>query len=111
MVLAAWMLDPIACAGMVIGAPHVSVSALADLHHLLIDGGFRRSSLDGSNIVQEKQDEAPADTNAAIDIPTPAQHGVRRHKPSGHEPIGTRHGPCTVEQPVDGSSGRRGGGA
>ena len=29
-VVAAWMLDPAACAGMEIGAPHVSVEALVD---------------------------------------------------------------------------------
>jgi hypothetical protein len=32
-VVAAWMLDPAACAGMTFGAPRVSPSALADLHH------------------------------------------------------------------------------
>ena len=43
-VVAAWMLDPAACAGMTFGAPRVSISALADLHHLLIERGFRRNS-------------------------------------------------------------------
>jgi hypothetical protein len=38
------MLDPVTCAAMAIGAPRVSVSALIDLHHLLIERGFRRSS-------------------------------------------------------------------
>ena len=37
-VIAAWMLDPVDCAGMELGPPRVSVSALADLH-----GGFRFS--------------------------------------------------------------------
>jgi hypothetical protein len=31
------MLDPVACAAMAIGAPRVAVSALIDLHHLLIE--------------------------------------------------------------------------
>src|SRR5947209_12652114 len=42
-VVAAWMLDPVACAGMEIGAPRVAVTALIDLHRLLIERGFRRS--------------------------------------------------------------------
>src|SRR5215203_2030324 len=41
-VVAAWMLDPAACAGMELGAPRVAVSALAELHRLLIEHGFRR---------------------------------------------------------------------
>jgi hypothetical protein len=45
-VIAAWMLDPVACAGMEIGAPRAAVSGLVELHHLLIEGGFRRSSRD-----------------------------------------------------------------
>jgi hypothetical protein len=36
-VVAAWMLDPVTCAAMAIGAPRVAVSALIDLHHLLIE--------------------------------------------------------------------------
>ena len=40
--IAAWMLDPVVCAGMAtIGAPCVSISALLDLHHLLIERGFQ----------------------------------------------------------------------
>jgi hypothetical protein len=45
-VVAAWILDPAAYAGMAIGAPRVTVSTLADLHQLLIEHGFRRSSPD-----------------------------------------------------------------
>ncbi|TKA93935.1 hypothetical protein FAZ78_25135 [Cereibacter changlensis] len=39
-VLAAWMLDPVACAGMDLGAPRVSLAALADLDDLLSRRGF-----------------------------------------------------------------------
>src|SRR5437660_10787393 len=31
-VVAAWMLDPVACAGMSLGAPRVKLAALAELH-------------------------------------------------------------------------------
>src|SRR5206468_9690993 len=40
-VLAAWMLDPVACAGMELGPPRASLAALADLHRLLIERGSR----------------------------------------------------------------------
>jgi hypothetical protein len=42
--VAAWMLDSAACPGMELGAPRVTLSALAELHRLLIEYGFRRSS-------------------------------------------------------------------
>ena len=58
-VVAEWMLDPVACGGMEIGAPRLAVSALADLHRVLIERGFRQSSPDDPTIVQEKHDEAP----------------------------------------------------
>jgi hypothetical protein len=58
-VAAAWILDPVACAGMAFGAPRVTVSALVELHQLLIEHGFRRSSQDDPTIVQEEQNEEP----------------------------------------------------
>jgi cytosine/adenosine deaminase-related metal-dependent hydrolase len=56
-VVAAWMLDPAACAGMGFGAPRVAIPGLVELHHLLIERGFRRSSRDDPTIVQEEQNE------------------------------------------------------
>ena len=35
-VVAAWMLDRAACAGMSLGAPRVKLAALAELHQLLV---------------------------------------------------------------------------
>ena len=84
----AWILDPIACAGMALGEPRVAVSALNELHRLLIERGFRQSSLDDPIIVQEGQDEKAADTNAAICGAAPAQHLVRFRKASGDEDTG-----------------------
>jgi hypothetical protein len=76
--IAAWMLDSVVCAGMAtIGAPCVSVSALRDLHHLLIEGGFRQSSRDDPNIVQEEQHEESARIGATGDGPAPTEHGAR----------------------------------
>jgi hypothetical protein len=110
-VVAAWMLDPVACAGMGFGAPRVAVSALVELHHLLIEGGFRRRSRDDPTIVQEEQDEKPADTGAATRSPTPAHHSVRRLKASGDEPLGPQHSARPAGQPPAGGCRRRGRGA
>jgi hypothetical protein len=46
---------------------------LVDLHHLLIERGFRRSSRNDSKIVLEEQDEEPADTGAAANGPASRQ--------------------------------------
>jgi len=68
--VAAWMLDPVACAGMAtIVSPRVAVSALLDLHHLLIARGFRRSSRDDPIIVQEEQHEEPATPALPFAVP------------------------------------------
>jgi len=48
--VAAWMLDPATCAGMSLGAPRVTSAALAELHQLLTERGFRRSSRDDPTI-------------------------------------------------------------
>lgn len=56
-VLPAWMLDPVVCAGMKLGEPRVSVSALRELHHLLVERGLRRNSSSDSTFVQEECDE------------------------------------------------------
>jgi DNA invertase Pin-like site-specific DNA recombinase len=75
--LTAWMLDSAVCAGMTFGAPRVTVSALADLHQLLTERGFRQSSLGNPTIVPEQQYVEPTDAGAVISGPTPAQHPVR----------------------------------
>ncbi len=54
----AWMLDPAACAGMEIGSARVALSALLDLHHLLVALGFRIDSRSDSKLAREHGDEA-----------------------------------------------------
>jgi hypothetical protein len=105
------MLDPIACAGMEIGAPRVTVAALVELHNLLIEGGFRRSSSGDSRIVEEEIDEKPAITGAAVDTSAPAQHGARFRKASRDKSIRTPDSTCAAGLDLDGSRGRRDGGA
>jgi hypothetical protein len=59
-VLAAWMLDPAACAGMDLGEPRVSVAALSDLNDLLSRRGLRRSSSGDLITGKEQTDARPA---------------------------------------------------
>ena len=60
------MLDPAACAGMSLGAPRVKLAALAELHQLLVERGFRRSSRDDPTIVAEEQHEEFVRTGGSI---------------------------------------------
>ena len=53
----AWMLDPAVCVGMKLGEPRVSVAALRELHHRLVERGLREDSSNDSTIVQEECDE------------------------------------------------------
>jgi len=69
------MLDPIACAGVEIGAAGVAPFALMDLHDLLVALGFRREARDDSNVVQEDRDEV-CKTGANF-ARTPAHDGAR----------------------------------
>ena len=101
--LGAWMLDSLVCAEITLGAPRVTVSALTELHQLLIEHGFRRSSVDDPTIVQEQQYEQLPDTGTVIgalrqlripfdspmlspDKPVGAQH---RARPAGQSLVGS----------------------
>ncbi len=114
-VVAAWMLDPAACTGMKIGAPRADVAALSDLHRLLVERGFRRSSLGDPRIAKEEQNEQFAevgsDNAGAVRGPAPAQHRVRFHLVEGHERLGARENDRVSGKPLDASGGRRDGGA
>jgi hypothetical protein len=89
-VAAAWILDSAVCARMGFGAPRVAVSALVDLHQLLTERGFRRSSGDDPTIVQEEQDEKPAGTGTTTSRPVPTRHAVRFRKTPGVSPAERR---------------------
>jgi hypothetical protein len=107
-VVPAWMLDPVACAGMTIGTPRVALAALTDLHLLLTAQGFRRSSTDGTNAVREEQDEAV--TTKAVPASAPARHGTRYREASRAEPDRARQGAGAAGPAAAGSRGRRNGG-
>ena len=102
--VAAWMLDSAVCAGMTFGAPRVTVSALAELHQLLIEHGFRQSSLGNPTIVQEHHYEESTDTGTVTGGLAPAQHSVRFDKASRDGPRGVPDCACPTGQPPIGSS-------
>jgi len=104
-VVAAWMLDPAACAGMEIGAPHVSVEALVDLHRLLRERGLRRSYPDEADVVQEARNEECVTADCKVQATTPARHGVGFVGTEGDKGRRTRRGDLSVGTSPDG--GRR----
>lgn len=55
--IAGWMLDPVACAGMLMGAPSVDLAALFELDQLLIAAGNPAHSRSDVAIVREKDNE------------------------------------------------------
>ncbi len=65
-VIAAWMLDAVACADMEISAPRVAVPALADLHRLLATLGFRTEFQGDSAVALGNSDEINTAESAAI---------------------------------------------
>jgi hypothetical protein len=112
----AWMLDPVVCAAMANGAPRVTVRALVDLHHLLVEGGLRASSQDDLNIVQEERSDqiasiATHNPASAAEGITPAQHCVRFHPASRDEPVGAREGARASGDSLAASRQRGNGGA
>ena len=109
------MLDPIACAGMAIGTPSLAVSALIDLHHLLVERGFRGSSVVDSQIVKEEQNEpfakiGSANAGAEQD-PSSTQPRVKFHPTSVNDLDGAGEGDRQLGAPFDASGGRLDGGA
>ncbi|ABM35737.1 hypothetical protein Pnap_0414 [Polaromonas naphthalenivorans CJ2] len=91
-VVAAWMLDAAACAHMELGAPQASVGALAELHLLLSQRGFRRSCAGVFHTCEERHEPSCTRTSPTVDdigitsaiSPTPAEPDPRVPGPSGH---------------------------
>lgn len=110
-VLPEWMLDPVACAGMEMGTPQLTVDALITLQRLLTEGGFTRSSPDDATIVRKKRHEKTLDADAAGTSPAPVQHGLRLREAADDQPSRARHDGRAVGPPPDGSGRRRNGGA
>jgi len=64
-VIAAWMLDRSACAGLEIGEPQVSVPALVDLERLLKNQGLRRVVSNDAGVVWETRNEECATSESS----------------------------------------------
>src|SRR5580704_5692594 len=75
-IVPAWMLDRAMCASMALGAPHVSVGALIDLHKLLMEHGFRRNYRDDDSVVQEVSNEERVTADCKLQAVAPTQHSA-----------------------------------
>ena len=58
--IAGWMLDPVICAGMTIGAPRVDLAALVELKRLLIGLATPAHSQSDVGIVREESAASPS---------------------------------------------------
>ncbi len=111
------MLDPVACAGMKLGEPRVSVAALRELHHRLAERDLRRDSSNDFTIVQEECDEVDlrdrsAATSGAGRDTTSDQPGVYFSSTFRDESIATGASAELPGQPSDvGQRRRRSGGS
>jgi hypothetical protein len=104
----AWMLDAAACSGMEIGAPRVAVSALFELHQLLIDHGLRASFRGDSRIIHEEQNEefakSDSDVNHDAHDLAPTCHCIRLDPALRNESAAAGEGALTTGHPVNTSS-------
>ena len=87
--LPAWLLDPVSCTGMEIGAPRASLAALAALHEVLVGQGFRRSSSDNGTVSEEELNEVIACAGEAAGRGPTAQHAAGHTGAAWPEPGGT----------------------
>ena len=99
------MLDPVACTGMELGRPCVSVDALIGLIDLLIAQGARESSSIAESVVEETPDET-------VDAKIPRQSapdadGVRDAANARNELAPTRGRPEGARNIADGSRQRK----
>jgi len=104
-VVAAWMLDPVVCAGMEMGPPRVSVTALVDLQRVLGEQGIGRTFLGDTNGAQEEDDEITEGDTA--DDTAPTEHAVGLREAPRHELLRAQDSGDAARPPPDGSGGRR----
>jgi hypothetical protein len=107
-VVAAWMLDASACAGMDLGAPRVSLAALSDLEDLLKRRGLRRCSPGEITAGEGQTDARPASQSVLAEATADA---VRFDAAARDEPARSPGGRDTPgDRPIrSGRSGRTGG--
>jgi hypothetical protein len=93
-ILPGWKLDAVYCAGLKVGAPQVSLSALCALDELLIACESRLVSSNGSTVTQEAHDgisgtahtknEACSEAASLDPTPAPTRPRSRRRATSGY---------------------------
>ncbi len=79
-VLPAWKLDAVYCAGLRVGTPQVSLTALCALRELLIACESRLVSAEGNIVTREAQD------GSAVTARTKDGAGLQTHSSEGSTP-------------------------
>ena len=102
-VVAAWMLDPVACAALTIGGPQVSVAALCDLDRLLSEQGLRRRFHADDTGVAEPGNEERVTSDHSFQASTPTHHGAGHIGVERPQPVRTERDGRSVGPPADGS--------
>ena len=96
------------------GGRRVAVSALIDLHYLLIERGFRGNSFVDSQIVKEEQNEPFAKVGSTNDgaerNPSSTQPRVKFHPTSVNDPDRADEGDRQLGVPFEAGGGRHNGG-
>ena len=78
--IAGWMLDPVICAGMTIGAPRVDLASLVELERLLIGTANPAHSRSDVAIVREEGNEVSQIAGGGAE---PADELLIRQQPAG----------------------------
>ena len=106
--IAGWMLDPLLCAGMMLGSPRVDIAALIDLQRLLM--GATDSSHSGSDVVVVPETGNGTSEIAVKDIGSADKLSVRRQQVGRIEQSRSGQGHITAGSDPDASrrSSRRG---
>jgi hypothetical protein len=102
--MASWMLDPLACAAMRTGPPRVDWAALIGLKRLLIDVRLGKVSAAEAAITQEDRNEDSQSFRGAIGL-SPAEATVRHHATVRIECRGEEQGPA--DSGANPNAGRR----
>jgi hypothetical protein len=97
--IADWMLDPVVCAAMPKGTPHVNLAALVELERLLMCAAGATHSWGDSEIVREDHhDESQA---VVVDRESADEPAVRHHKIGGTEFCRPRQGRLDTDSDSD----------
>ena len=100
-IVQAWKLDAVYCAGLKVGAPQVSLTALCSLRELLIACESRLVSADGNIVTQETQD------GSAVSARTKDGACLQAHRSDGTTPARSRSRRRALSDPDTGGAPSR----